>query len=266
MRMNSVRRSRTDLPQLLDRHRPGAAHAGVPCSTRSTTSRNTSSSDGTTGWALVTSRPAASSARRRSSADRRAPPQHGVDGPCRTGSSSRRSGSRSSAAHRRHRIGRPHLDDRPVREGALELGDGAERGQPARVDDGDPVAALRLVQVVRRDEHGRAGRAPGSSISRQKSRRDTGSTPPVGSSRKTMGGSCSSAQPSASRCRQPPDRSRASSRSRPTSPAISSAKRRRRFEPRRHSARTDRHRTGCSDRRSAARTAKTAATCSRCGA
>ena len=62
---------------------------------------------------------------------------------------------------------------------------------------------------------------------RQNCRRDSGSTPPVGSSRKRMAGSCRIAQPSARRCRQPPARSRASWRSRPASPAISSTNRRR---------------------------------------
>ena len=63
------------------------------------------------------------------------------------------------------------------------------------------------------------------SISRQNWRRDNGSTPPVGSSRKRIAGSCRIAHPSASRCRQPPARSRASVFSRPARPAISITKR-----------------------------------------
>ena len=58
-------------------------------------------------------------------------------------------------------------------------------------------------------------------MSRQKRRRDSGSTPPVGSSRNTIGGSWRIAQPSASRCRQPPDSvaRRASSRGRAGRPS-----------------------------------------------
>ena len=47
-------------------------------------------------------------------------------------------------------------------------------------------------------------RADSSPIISQKLRRDAGSTPDVGSSRKRIGGSCSTAQPSARRWRQPP--------------------------------------------------------------
>ena len=57
-----------------------------------------------------------------------------------------------------------------------------------------------------------------ASIRRQNCRRDSGSTPPVGSSRKTIAGSWRIAQPSARRCRQPPARSRASASSRPGQP------------------------------------------------
>src|SRR2546427_8285238 len=42
-------------------------------------------------------------------------------------------------------------------------------------------------------------------IARQKLRRAAGSTPAVGSSRKSTSGRCSSAQPSASRCFHPPE-------------------------------------------------------------
>ena len=100
----------------------------------------------------------------------------------------------------------------------------------------------------------------------QNRRRDSGSTPPVGSSRNTIGGSCRMAQPSASRCRQPPGRSRVSVFSRPSSPAISSTNCAGAPRSARPTGRRCRRRTGCSDRRSAARRARTAATCSRCGA
>ena len=53
----------------------------------------------------------------------------------------------------------------------------------------------------------------------QNSRREIGSVPPVGSSRKTIAGRCSMAQPSASRCFQPPESSRVRIFSRPSRPA-----------------------------------------------
>ena len=71
------------------------------------------------------------------------------------------------------------------------------------------MAVLGLVEIVRRHQHGDARRRDSVSIRRQNWRRDSGSTPPVGSSRKTIGGSWRIAQPSARRCRQPPARSRA---------------------------------------------------------
>ena len=89
------------------------------------------------------------------------------------------------------------------------------------------VAVLGLVEIVRRDEHGDADAGRGRSMRLQNSRRDSGSTPPVGSSRKTIGGSWRIAQPSARRWRQPPARSPRRVCSRPSSPAISSTKRRR---------------------------------------
>ena len=64
----------------------------------------------------------------------------------------------------------------------------------------------------------------------QNCRRDSGSTPPVGSSRNTMGGWWRMAQPSASRWRQPPARSRVRVCSRPSRPAISRTNARRSLE------------------------------------
>ena len=60
--------------------------------------------------------------------------------------------------HRIDRAVRSDFDDRAGGEDGLELVGGAERRETARVDDRDAVAVLGLVQVVRRDEHRRAGR------------------------------------------------------------------------------------------------------------
>src|SRR6185503_11138453 len=60
----------SNLAHLLHGHGPGASHAGLACSTRSTTSRNTSSSDGATDATPVTRRPALARAASTSAADR----------------------------------------------------------------------------------------------------------------------------------------------------------------------------------------------------
>ena len=112
------------------------------------------------------------------------------------------------------RIGRPHFDDRPsLRIPALSSSTVPSAASSPGLDDRDPLTVLGLVEVMGRDQHGRHRPRRASSMSRQNWRRDSGSTPPVGSSRKTIGGSWRIAQPSASRCRQPPgERSRVSSR------------------------------------------------------
>ena len=103
-------------------------------------------------------------------------------------------------------------------------------------------------------------------MSRQNWRRDSGSTPPVGSSRNTIGGSWRMAQPSASRCRQPPESSPVSVVSRPVQACHLEHNVAARGEPRAATGHRCRRRRRCSDRRSAARRARTAATCSRCAA
>jgi hypothetical protein len=60
-------------------------------------------------------------------------------------------------AHGRHRLRRLHFDDRPVTKHRLELAHGAQRRQPARLNDGDPVAMLGFVEIVRGDQDGNAG-------------------------------------------------------------------------------------------------------------
>ena len=64
------------------------------------------------------------------------------------------SGMRSSAFIASTGARRANLEDRPRREDRLQLVHGAERRQPSRLDDGHAVAVLRLVQVVRGDQHG----------------------------------------------------------------------------------------------------------------
>ncbi len=86
-----------------------------------------------------------------------------------------------------------------------------EREPPALVEQHDARAALGLVEVRRR-QHESSDPAPRNSASSfQNSRRETGSTPVVGSSSTRIGGSCTSVQASASFCFMPPD-SRSASR------------------------------------------------------
>ena len=94
--------------------------------------------------------------RSRSAACRPATAQRPRARPCRTGWSSRPAGSASSAAiaatgsvDRTSRIGRSSKRGFSSRRRA-------ERREPAGVDDRHAIAALGLVQVVRRHEHGRA--------------------------------------------------------------------------------------------------------------
>ena len=150
-----------------------------------------------------------SAARRAPSADasparaaRRAPP-------CRTGWSSRPPASRRARAS-------------PRRAAAPAPRRSAGPRRPA-----SPRRSCRAPRAGRRGSARRGGSAPprrgsassrgrstpgcdSASMSRQNWRRDSGSTPPVGSSRKRIGGSWRIAQPSASRWRQPPARSRVS--------------------------------------------------------
>ena len=70
-------------------------------------------------------------------------------------------------------------------------------------DDRDPVAErVRLEHVVRRQEHRLAGRLEVAIVARS-SRAPTGSTPIVGSSRKSTGGSCSRPRAMCRRWRMP---------------------------------------------------------------
>ncbi len=148
--------------------------------------------------------------------------------PCRRDSSSRPAGSASSQRHRRP----PDRGDRTSTIGrssnaafsSLVVPSAASR---PGVHDRDAIAAFGFVEIVRRHEHGRAG-----------ARQVVDQPPELAAGdgidaagrlvEKEIGGSCRSAQPSASRWRQPPGSVRASSRSRPASPPISSANRRRR--------------------------------------
>jgi hypothetical protein len=94
-------------------------------------------------------------------------------------------------------------------EPVLQFGRRAEGDHLAAIHQRDAVAVFGLVHVVGADENGVAG-AERSWIRSQNAPRAMGSTPEVGSSRKRIGGSCRMAQPSASRCFQPPESVRVS--------------------------------------------------------
>src|SRR5881398_3185169 len=98
------------------------------------------------------------------------------------------------------RVHRLELDHGSVERLGLDLRRAPVGDEPALVDEAEGVAQLRLVHVVGRHEDCRAlvGQPPDD---RQNVRRETGSTPAVGSSRKTSRGPCTRAHVSASRCR-----------------------------------------------------------------
>ena len=117
-----------DLAQLLagdGQHFPHQAAA-----LRSATSRNTSSSDGSTSVHDDTSRPAARSRGRDARPGRPRPSAARRARRCRRCWSSPLPASRR-APHRLHRQRGVHLDDRPAGKRLLQLGHGAERRQPA---------------------------------------------------------------------------------------------------------------------------------------
>ena len=91
------------------------------------------------------------------------------------------------------------------REELLQLGEGAVRDDPSLVEDRDPVGELfGLVEVLRGEQH--RGALPASSLTLfHTSRRDCGSSPVVGSSRKITGGSPMRLMAMSSRRRMPPE-------------------------------------------------------------
>ncbi len=102
--------------------------------------------------------PGASAARSPAPA-RVAAAQHGVDG----GPEEARLLHLRHLVEGAHRVDRPcraHFHDRTPGEHLLHLGCRAERGQPSGMDQRDAVAALRFVEIVRRDEHGDARKPP----------------------------------------------------------------------------------------------------------
>ena len=88
-------------------------------------------------------------------------------------------------------------------EPARSAGGRVERDQPAAVHQRQPVAVLGLLHVVGGDEHRGAAARRARRSGPRSCGATSGSTPDVGSSRKRIGGSCSTAQPSARRCFQP---------------------------------------------------------------
>src|SRR5262249_54612209 len=96
-----------------------------------------------------------------------------------------------------------------IQRGLLRFGDDllgrATRDDLAIVHGGKPVEAAGLVHIGRRDEHAH-GRTPRiESMSSQNCRRESGSTPVVGSSRTRRSGSCISAQHRLTFCFMPPE-------------------------------------------------------------
>ena len=83
----------------------------------------------------------------------------------------------------------------------------AEGDEPALGDEGDPVACLGFVDVLRRDQERAARVAQPMELRPRHVARRSGSMPAVGSSRNRSAGSWTSAQASSSRRCMPPDRS-----------------------------------------------------------
>ena len=176
------------------------------------------------------------------------------------------SGIASSARIASTGIVRPHFENRPRREDAFQLVDRAERRQPACLDDRDPLTVLGLVEVVRGDEHGDAVARETSSMSRQnlpaRQRIDAAGRLVEKHNRRLV------EDRAAEREALTP-----AAESAPVSVALAAAQARHvehevaaGGEPVARSVHRCRRRTRCSDRRSASRTARTAATCSRCAA
>ncbi len=143
-----------DLPQLLPVDRQGLPHAAAPPAF-STTSRNTSSSDGSTSAISSTVRPRARSFASRSAGVIVWFDQYGVDrGPKEAGLLDL--GQLIEGAHDVDRARRPHLDNRAALEDLFHLAGGPECRQTTCVDQRDAVAALRFVQIVGGNQHGHA--------------------------------------------------------------------------------------------------------------
>ena len=221
-----MRRERVapDLPHLLDarprRRRLTDAPSRRCASAASTWWMKTSSSDGR----IRSIEAAGFAGRGERPLDRRAGPR-------------RRRGRRRGSGCRRPRSREPRAARRSPRGPRRP----AARPPPARRSRRRPASARRPCRAPRGGRRG-SGRGGGStrprrgsgwsrrrsrpsaaisSISRQKRRREIGSTPLVGSSRKTTRGRCSTAQASASRCFQPPGSSPVRRSSLPSSPAMS---------------------------------------------
>ena len=147
----------------------------------------------------------------------------------------------------------------------LHLGGGAAMRDAPAVHEGDLGAALGLVHVGRGDEHGLLGGCR-SAMMRQNSRRESGSTPVVGSSSSSRSGSCMRVEASMSFCFMPPERNCAW--------RLGELGQAHRFEQRgwracgaaRRVRRGFARRTRGSRRRSGRGTSRSAATCSRCAA
>ena len=175
------------------------------------------------------------------------------------------SGIASSARIAATGRGGADLEDRPRGEDRLQLLHRAERGEPAGLDDRDAVAVLGFVQVVRGHQHGHAG--PGEVVDQPpelaaRQRIDAAGGLVEEHDRRLVEDGAAEREPLA-----PAGRQRAGQRGlAPAQTGHVEHERAARGEPIARRARRCRRRTRCSDRRSASRTARSAATCSRCGA
>ena len=105
---------------------------------------------------------------------------------------------RRGAGHRR--------PDGPAGGHRLDLGRGAVGHDPPLAHQDDPVGVgVRLLEVVRGEEHGAPPGSASCRMAAQKSRRPSTSMPVVGSSRMSSSGSDSRAMANRSRCCSPPE-------------------------------------------------------------
>ena len=206
-----MRRSRRDLPQLLAADGERLPHAAAP--PRAVRRRRGTRPRATARPARCdsTATPARAQARARRRRRRRRRPRSTACTAVPNRLVFSTSGMPSSDAHRFDRLVGAHLDDRPSREDPLQLGRRAERREPAGVDERDAMAALGLVQVVRRDEHGdarlrracrSAARTGGATADRRRrsARRERGSAARGGSRSRARGAGASRRRDRARAC------------------------------------------------------------------
>ena len=125
-------------------------------------------------------------------------------------------------AHGFQHVGGIQLQQGVRSQGLLQLRRRAQRDHLAAIHQRQAVAVFGFVHVVRADENGVAGCGKLVDQIPEARRARWGPRPEVGSSRNSTGGSCRMAQPSASRCFQPPESVLRQARRRSSRSAISS--------------------------------------------